>query len=276
MTRKVGEALLPLIDLIPLANAKLLEGPDVYLSALEQAVSDFANALGFPFMRFSVRQRPALWGPEGIFFSTYPEAWDEQYIVDGYYLVDPLIRFIRDADHPEFLQCGVWSDYLNRAIASPLGNTESEREDYRNRIQGFFDMAAVYGLKDGFACQHVSDHCIVTICLSKPEKLSVDDDFFRLIRAGLILLADRATELLRLINRSSDEVDASPSLTDDQVAILLYFFDNPEASKKDIALLKSCSTHTIDYHLREVRKKMNLKGLSGYKLATLAKSQHFI
>lgn len=247
---------------------------------IETAIFQFAEALGFRFVRFGLRQSFQPFDTDtipGLYVSNFPNAWDEAYVAEEHYLHDPVVQYSLDTSKPNYMHYGTWQDACNKATEQ-LRDNHHDAKLQLEKIDEMFAAAREFDVTEGLFMTHSFGSYDANISLATPvDGGIIDDVFWQQLKAALVLFHGMAIPTLSCASCARGVVLESLGrvrLSDDQVEILTLFFQNRGASIKTIAKIRGCTVDTVNYHLRQIRNIFSIKG-SGAVLAQYARDNQY-
>jgi DNA-binding CsgD family transcriptional regulator len=243
------------------------------------AVSEW---LGFPYARFSVlsndyrdaAEKTRVWDAYldsiiySINFDSFPLEWRREYEKKQYWRKDPLLRVVLENENTTFVttwqRAGCFDD---------------------SRSVELFRRAQRRGLRSGLLLAHLSGSRRSVISFAAPEsEEELEQRFYG------TALGSQALTVLLLMNSAVDKLSGckrcmlcarfagknTVTMTRAQKAVLLLYHQNPNATLAFIAREQNICTETVKYHLKCVREKLGMPGVSGHVLANHAKVKHII
>ena len=252
------------------------------VDSLKSVCDQFVLDSGYRYFRIGYRKKGVAFDAiiaNGIYLSNFPEQWDQLYIEKQYYLSDPLLRFTQSRMSAEYCSHGFWDALLEKALLNPIATDSQTAEEYQQSCTRLFDDAAGFGLHSGAFMQVDYGSHVMDISMATPVNQPFEINWQQ-IKAGLILMGDALLSIHSCsrcngINTNMAALEV-PDLSPAERKILRLFYLHPEAGHKEIAELRACTVDNVDFHLKRIRKKFNVKKLSGHQLANLAENSRFL
>lgn len=185
----------------------------------------------YTFIQLNNLERPTV-GNYKLLKTTYPKEWQDRYIDQLYFEVDPI--------HHRMLACKepcYWSEYLKTASLCP-------------KAQVMLDDARSYGIVDGVVLGYTTHQGeTYAITMSTNRLIEASDLGFLasiyLLTAYLVAACEN--------NRQNDQ--KSPNLTKKEKDII--GLASLGKTDQDIATISNISVHTVRYHWKNIFQKLN-------------------
>ncbi|HRF86998.1 MAG TPA: autoinducer binding domain-containing protein [Pseudomonadales bacterium] len=262
---------LPLVCEKPMGATNMLP----CIAKLERSLYDAARIMGFEYVRFTCWHKEVADHGEfplsfSINFSNFPKAWEMLYEAKRYYLHDPVVRVIEEADQNKVVfgtWQQAWREVAARETAFYLERMQALSKDAEQHdIQGGFYMMLVMGL----------NRFVISLGTSRnPE--TVEAQAAKILPQqvfSLVALLSQAMNLTHGCNScgKSFRIQGGESiqLTKKQNQILTVFAEHASASNVDVARINHVTVETVAFHLKAIRKKFNQPNASGHALSNIA------
>jgi hypothetical protein len=259
------------------------------LQRIEQAIVDTWASLGFDFVRYTsvavASESDTIAPAFNLNFSTFPPDWDKQYEDCGYAMYDPVFSILLGQYEGQYITYGNWRDL--EAVAVAEGNSFNLPDDAftdEGRLLVYSELKG-YGIHSGqYLFLQDSDGSRTLVLLSSKRPQSDFDDelteaFWRQVLAMVIQVNFSSNGTRRCATcdqhlriAGGERVVINPQ----QIAIMEFYLNNPKATAKMVGNTLHIAETTVNYHLKEIRKKFNMPGNSGYALAQFAKQHRVI
>lgn len=199
--------------------------------AIRRAISDFAKRLGF--------QRYAYFQGVGLdikTFSNYPPAWEDDYVNNGYSVIDPVVRQAKQLKHAFLWNADNWT-----------------QEQMPDAVRNFADNAISHGLRSGLTIPVQGSFgriLMLTFASRKANRrMMLPENTLPLGNAVLAIHYN----LLRVANHAliSPKIALAP-----QESLCLYW-SMMGKRHQEIAVLLEIGERTVQEYLASARKKLD-------------------
>ena len=260
------------------------------LQIIEQAIVDTFSSQGFEFVRYTSvavanSDHDTIAPSFNLNFSTFPADWDKLYEDCGYAMYDPVFSILLSEQDGQYVQYGNWRDLEKNAVqeSNPFRlPKESFTEEGRLLV---YSELAEYGVNSGqylFLLDNDGTRTIVLLSSSRPQEdfdHFVNDEFWRQV-LSMVIHVNFSRGATRRCGSCDQHLRIAGGervvINDQQIAIMQFYLKNPKATAKKVGSALHIAETTVNYHLKEIRKKFNMPGNSGYALAQFAKQHRVI
>jgi DNA-binding CsgD family transcriptional regulator len=211
----------------------------------ERIVRSMLRTIGFDWLGYARITRIGDTFQKTLFFRTYkPPQWAKRYVNERYFEIDPRMQFACRYEWPF-----VWDlSYLVSAHYIDPRDARAKR---------FLDDAESAGLRSGvifgLANPRGLEHTVISFSSTHPTKDWIADSIVgQTYAVGLSI-----HEFLTRHTNPSDMDTVALDLSDLQRKILNFVICG--LSDREIASHLNTSSHNVDYHLRQLRKKYNVQ-----------------
>ncbi|WP_233598461.1 transcriptional regulator SdiA [Erwinia sp. 198] len=187
--------------------------------------------LGLNFYALYIRHPVPFTRPKIFVFSNYPERWVRKWQEENFSEIDPIIRY-----------CQVPGTLL-------LWNDPVVKEGRK-----VFDAAKEFGIRSGFSCSRIARNRVVGILSMASGKSFKKSALCAEKQLKLQFLSDRILDALQRVKDRSLSVMTMP-LSQREREILKWTAEGKTAA--EISLILSISTHTVNFHQKNMQRKFN-------------------
>lgn len=283
MSVSYSSVLEPLVDLVDMQVCNGDPSREACESKVEEAIYESARRLGFAYVRCSRWIR----GAQGNYsYSSYvsniPQSWHEFYNSNRVYDVDPVVRFTFEMEKSHALTYLTRSEIVAWAQANPLGSSRNERDHYSEQVDALFREAENHGLHSALYIWHGGLSKQFTMSLSSSEKDTTDELSPAEIRAAMamLVLLEQLLGCVQTCSSCGASISSYKSdhikLTDSENKVLEIFHVERTFSLDDVANRYGSTRDTIQFHLRNIRRKFEQPGASGHMLAQFAEAHRLL
>lgn len=246
------------------------------VESAKKTVCDLFSGYGYEWAAFAQRPVANFDDPEEavFYFTTYPENYVSHYWSNGYQLYDPIMR-CTELSSNVFTSQTTWEKAKELCLASPLGDAESDKDDYKKKVEEVYESCSDHGMKSGLIFVEELDGLVVTLSLGHPEIYNPTEKVINELAAALFLIARIFDNTKGCKRCGRAETDLSP-LTSKEIVSLRVVLDNPNLSIKEIATKSGRSASTLKSHLWRVRQKLDKKDAKAFNLAQYCKNKGLI
>lgn len=208
------------------------------------------NALGFDWLGYgTVTYLRGRWWPLSFFTDYANPEWVQRYFSHCLYELD-----LRQQGVPASSLPLVWD--LEQIESSPLSSAASSAtEDAAGRRQRFVDDLRASGIRSGLMFRlaspvHVNQYTVISLQSSEPGRRWITDE---VVGQALTLGLSMHEYLSRHARMPSENGGARIEISTTQQYILQHLLQG--RSDKEIANRLDLSAHTVDYHMRQLRRR---------------------
>lgn len=207
------------------------------------------NAIGFDWLGYgTVTYLRGHWWPLSFFTGYANPEWTQRYFSHRLYEVD-----LRQQGVPASGLPLVWD--IEQIEATPFSTATSATENAAGRRQRFLDDLRASGVRSGLLFRlasptQVNQHTIISLQSSEPGRRWITDS---VVGQALTLGLSLHEYLSRHSRMQGDAGSARIEISTTQQYILQHLLQG--RSDKEIANRLDLSAHTVDYHMRQLRRR---------------------
>jgi DNA-binding CsgD family transcriptional regulator len=208
------------------------------------------NALGFDWLGYgTITFLRGRWWPLSFFTAHANPEWTQRYFSHRLYETD-----LRQPGVPASSLPLVWD--IEQIEASPLSAATSVTEDAEGRRQRFVDDLRASGIRSGLmfrlaSSTQVNQYTVISLQSGEPGRRWITDE----VVGQALTLGLSVHEYLLRHSRMPSEASAAAriEISPTQQYILQHLLQG--RSDKEIANRLDMSAHTVDYHMRQLRRR---------------------
>ncbi len=271
-----------IVECLPLIGCEGDQSETNCIQRIEQSIVETFAEQGFDSVRYTSVQivvKDDLIVPSfSINLSTFPPEWDKLYEDKEYAVIDPVYWMLVNQENSQRVNFGSWHD-IEQAALEDL-EKYSLKEDAKSKSGRLivYEGYEQHGLNSGLYIILADEEgrTIIHLASKMPhEELAqrLNDTYWKKI-LGMIIHINYAIEGTRNCSFCDKHLRIAGGETvvinPQQIEILKCYLDNPKATAKSVAEKVFVSESTINYHLKEIRKKFSMPETSGLALAQFA------
>lgn len=278
--------LLNAINHLPIGGCQITSNSNTCMGDIELAFCAVSKQSGFSFVSYSFvqanneensgAQLNVSFTP---IFSTFPERWMEEYVKQGFYHFDAVLRSLEYMAVNARLDYGTWNKARQLALQNPKGENQQQRSHYSRMVDKVFAGAEAHGMRSGIYIIHCAGPMQTIISLASERSSDELDNelkntFLWNTLLSLTILSNYSINNTLGCDECSRNVRIHGVheiiLTLSQKEILRCYAKNENATVGEIAAMYGVSIDTVKFHLKSIRIKLNKPKISGYALARFA------
>jgi DNA-binding CsgD family transcriptional regulator len=277
-----------IIECLPLSRCDGQRENPTCLQHIEAAIINEFTGMGYPYVRFTSVQltidKDNLVPSFSINLSTYPESWEKRYDGEDFSLIDPLYYKLVTQTDDDRLIYGTMRDLEQEALADPgLYGLDQKKALSENGRLKVYESMQNSGIHSGLYVLAADGEHRTVFLMAKDESMSngrdIDEAFWRSI-IGRIIHIDYVLEGTRDCQKCDKHLRIAGGepvvINRQQIDILRFYLQHAKATAGAVAESVHLSESTVNYHLKEIRKKFNMPKTSGYALAEFSKKHRLI
>jgi len=277
-----------LIGCLPLSNCDGDNVEQSCLSRLEESIIQTFTDKGFPLLRYTtvhlVNQEEKVVPSFSINLSTFPEVWDQLYEDESYAMLDPVFSILLNQNGDDRIHYGSWLQLEEKALSDPsYFNLPAESVNANGRLK-VYEHAEEYGLKTVLYVLLADGDSRSIILLANDgdpaeTDAQLDEDFWRTLLGCIVHInfTIESTSNCMLCDKHLRIAGGERVVINkQQIQILKAYLEQPTLTAKLVAEKINLAETTVNYHLKEIRKKFCMPKMSGYVLAEFAKKHKIL